>query len=212
MSDPYQINIDTFNDFAERYQQKYFELSQYNPTYDCFCENILVPNAQILELGCGPGNISNYLLKKRPDFKILATDAAPKMLALAQKNNPGLNTQLLDFRELNKLDTSYDGIVCGFGLPYLNKADAITFLNSCLQLLKPQGVLYLSTIEGDYKNSGEQTGTETGRSVFMFYHSESDLLQQMDSEKIKVLMLQRLPFPMPNGSVNTDLILIIKKV
>ncbi|MCU0360912.1 MAG: class I SAM-dependent methyltransferase [Bacteroidia bacterium] len=210
--DPNQTNINAFNDFAKHYFEKYFNLQQYNTSYDCFCESITTHGAALLELGCGPGNITRYLFNKRPDFRILASDAAPNMLALAKQNNPEAEFQELDFRKLKSLNRIFHGIVAGFCLPYLNEEDANIMLNDCFDMLHWGGVLYLSTIEGDYARSGIQTGATTGRSVYMYYYQQSQLMAYLANQSIKLLYKQRIPFPMPDGSVNTDLILILKKV
>jgi len=46
---------------------------------------LLNEQAKVLELACGPGNITKCLLSKRPDLEILATDIAPNILELAKK-------------------------------------------------------------------------------------------------------------------------------
>jgi trans-aconitate methyltransferase len=197
--DPYQISIDSFNDLAECYQEKYFHLQQYNASYDFFCEHIQKEQPGILELGCGPGNITKYMLTKRPDFKILATDAAPKMLELTKQNNPSLEVQVLDVRNIKSLNRNFDGIVVGFCLPYLNRKDAGELLENCYGLLEPGGILYLSTMEGEETLSGKQTNESTGRSVYMYYHTESSLMEEALKKKYEVLKTERLKFEMPGN-------------
>jgi len=51
-----------------------------NDTYDFICNSIDKPNAKLLEIGCGPGNITKYLIAKRPDFDIFGIDIAPNMI------------------------------------------------------------------------------------------------------------------------------------
>ncbi len=47
----------------------FMNLDLYNDSYDTFCDQVKIKNATILEIGCGPENITKYLLKKRLDFK-----------------------------------------------------------------------------------------------------------------------------------------------
>ncbi|MCK6692047.1 MAG: class I SAM-dependent methyltransferase, partial [Thermoanaerobaculia bacterium] len=56
--------VDIFDKHARLYQDKYMDTSMYHDTFDAFCDNITRQNAEILELACGPGNITAYLLKK----------------------------------------------------------------------------------------------------------------------------------------------------
>ena len=86
--DSYQITFQTWNKVATLYQDKFMNVDLYNDTYDRFCELVEKPNPAIFEIGCGPGNITKYLLAKRPDFQIDAIDVAPNMIELAKANNP----------------------------------------------------------------------------------------------------------------------------
>ena len=79
-------------------------LDIYNDTYDLFCDKIEKINPQVLEIGCGPGNITRYILSKRPDLKIYGIDIAPNMIKLAKENNPTANTKYIVNRALRSLD------------------------------------------------------------------------------------------------------------
>src|SRR5688572_9150377 len=98
-----------FDKLADVYQEKFMDTGLYHDTFDLFCNHILRLNAEILEVACGPGNITKYLLQKRPDFKLLGTDLAPKMLQLAKVNNPGAQFDIMDCRDLASLKKQYDG-------------------------------------------------------------------------------------------------------
>ena len=80
--------IEVFDKCATIYQDKFMDLKLYHDSFNVFCSHIKKANPDILDVACGPGNITHYLLKKRPDFKILGIDLSPNMIALAQKNNP----------------------------------------------------------------------------------------------------------------------------
>src|SRR5690606_38021251 len=99
--DRYQITFQTWDKVAEVYQDIFMDMALYNNTYDAFCSLIRNPNPRIFEIGCGPGNITRYLLSKRPDFKIEAIDIAPKMIKLAKTNNPQATFRVMDCREID---------------------------------------------------------------------------------------------------------------
>ena len=86
--DNYQETFETWNKLASLYQDKFMDLELYNESYDAFCNSIAKENANILEIGCGPGNITKYLLLKRPNYQIYGIDVAPNMIELARQNNP----------------------------------------------------------------------------------------------------------------------------
>ncbi len=99
MSNKYDITHNTWNKLGDLYQEHFMDLDIYNSSYDSFCQ-ILPEGAEVLELGCGPGNITRYLTKLRPDLQITATDVAPNMVALAEKNVPSAKYEVLDVRRL----------------------------------------------------------------------------------------------------------------
>lgn len=88
MVDIYNETFETWNKVAQLYQDKFMDLNLYNTTYDYVCNAIIKNKAKILEVGCGPGNITKYLLSKRPDFDILGIDILPNMIELAKKIIP----------------------------------------------------------------------------------------------------------------------------
>ncbi len=83
--DRYQETFETWNKVAKLYEDVFMHLDLYNDTYDIFCELITKENAHVLEIGCGPGNITRYLLEKKPDLLINGIDISPNMISLAEK-------------------------------------------------------------------------------------------------------------------------------
>jgi hypothetical protein len=71
------------------------------------------------------------------------------MIELAKVNNPAAEFMVMDLRDISQLNKKYNGIICGFGLPYLSESEAKSFINECYNLLLENGVLYLSFVEGD---------------------------------------------------------------
>ncbi|MCL9804395.1 class I SAM-dependent methyltransferase [Flavobacterium amniphilum] len=202
--------VEAFNKNANQYQDRFMAFDLYNDTFDLFWGSIKKQNAEVLELACGPGNITKYLLQKRPDFQVLGTDLAPNMIELAQKNNPSADFQLLDCRDFVKLGRTFDGIMCGFGLPYISKEDAVQLITDSAACLNPGGVLYLSTMEDDYSKSGLKKGSN-GDEVFMHYHQADYLTAALEENGFELITLDRKDFPEQNGTITTDLILIARK-
>lgn len=191
-----------FDKLAKLYQDKFMDVSLYHDSFDIFCKNIETQNAEILELACGPGNVTKYLLERRPDFKILATDLAPSMLELAKINNPTAEVQLLDCRDIDKLDKKYDAIMCAFCLPYLSKKQAIQLIADAANRLNSKGLIFISTMEDDYKTSGLRTGS-TGDSIYMHYHEAKYLTKALEKNGFTILDMRRKEY-----ELTTDLVII----
>lgn len=170
MDNRYKETFETWNKVASLYQDKFMGLDIYNDTYDFICSSLNKTNSNILEIGCGPGNIIKYLLSKRPGFEIFGIDIAPNMIEFAKENNPKARFAIMDSREISNIKTKYDCIICGFCLPYLSHTDSEKLIFDANNLLNDNGLIYISFIEGDPNKSGFQVGSSGDRSYF-YYHN-----------------------------------------
>lgn len=203
--------IQTWDKLAQKYHDKFMDVVIYNDSYDLFCNAIAKENASILEIGCGPGNITKYLLGKYPNYKILASDVAPSMIELGKVNNPSAEFTLLDARSINKIDRKFDAIMCGFCMPYLSKEESIQMIMDSWSLLNNGGIFYFSTIENDYDKSESQTSGDGQYTMHVYYH-QADYLQKAISEcGFETLHLLRISYPKPKDVVDTHMIFIVRK-
>jgi 2-polyprenyl-3-methyl-5-hydroxy-6-metoxy-1,4-benzoquinol methylase len=199
-----------FNKLANLYESKFMDVSLYADSLEVFCGNMPLENVKVLEMACGPGNITQFLLSKRPDLDILGTDLAPNMVDLAKKNNPTARFEVMDVRDISTIKEKYNGIICGFGLPYLSKKDAILFIQNAAKCLKTNGLLYISTMEGDYNSSKSEKGS-TGDEIFMHYHELDYLNTAMTESGLNMILTERKQYAKAEKIV-TDLILIAQKL
>jgi predicted TPR repeat methyltransferase len=209
-SDKTSVAVRIFDKLADLYQQRFMDVSLYHDTLDTFCRLVTQQNAGILELACGPGNVTCYLLRQRPDFRILGTDLSPKMLELARINNPEASFQMLDLRELSHVAERYDGIVCAFGLPYLSKEDTLKLIRDAEALLTENGLLYLSTMEDHYSKSGLRKSS-SGDEMYLHYHEADYLVEALMENGFEVMDLQRKSYEEKDGTPTIDLVLIARK-
>jgi trans-aconitate methyltransferase len=208
--DKTKIAVDIFNKLASSYQNKFMDVSMYHNSFDIFCDSIQKQSPDVLELACGPGNITQYLLKKRPDLNILGTDLAPNMIELAKLNNPNAMFEIMDSRAITKLNKTYDALMCGFILPYLSQEETIQLIRDSAKVLNANGVIYLSTMEDDYNKSGFRKGS-TGDEIYMHYHQAAFLTNTLLANNFRIIDLHRKVYPGPNDEEVVDLILIANK-
>lgn len=104
------------------------------------------PNPQtILELACGTGSLS-YALRKIDDYKILATDKSPQMIAKARnknnKQNNAIKFQIMDFLDIT-VDRTFDVVVSIFdSINYLQSTEEVLkFLSQTKKVLSPNSLL-----------------------------------------------------------------------
>ena len=204
--------IHIFDKYASKYLEKYKDLNQLSETIDFFIQSIGSEEATILELACGPGIITKYLILKKPQSDILAVDFSKKMIEMARKYCPEAEYKLMDCRELNKIKGTYDAIICGFLLPYLDKEETTTLISDIADLLKPQGVMYLSAIEGSYSSSGFSKSSDGGDdTLFMYYHQEDYLREYLIRNNFSILKMQRLNSNNPTEVPTRDLVIVSRK-
>lgn len=208
--DPNRINSKSWNAVAGAYDRFVKDIRIYDRTYDFICHEVSKPSARLLEIGCGPGNVTQYLLSKRPDFKIEAIDIAPDMISLAKENNPSATFSVMDCRDIDRLPPGFDAVICGFTLPYLSKEDASKLIGHCAELLNPGGLFYFSTIDGDYEKSGYESGS-TGDRMFVYYYRETFLRQELEKAGFTQIRLETAVFQRKNGLKETHLIFFARK-
>jgi 2-polyprenyl-3-methyl-5-hydroxy-6-metoxy-1,4-benzoquinol methylase len=208
--DRYKETFETWNKVALLYQDRFMYLDLYNDTYDYICNSVANQKAKLLEIGCGPGNITKYLLSQRPDFAIFGIDIAPNMIELAKKNNPTASFAIMDSRQIDQIKTKYDGIICGFCLPYLSQTDSQKFITDCYNLLHEEGLIYISFVEGHPANSGFKVAS-TGDKTFFYYYNLDDLTSELSKNHFEQLKIYTVDFQRNETEFEIHRIIIAKK-
>lgn len=94
--------------------------------------------AQVIDLGCGPGNSTALLAARFPGADIVGIDSAPDMLAQARRDLPGLQFVAADLRDFHAA-TPPDLIFANAVLQWL--PDHATLLPRLVRQLRPGGCL-----------------------------------------------------------------------
>ncbi|MBL7725139.1 MAG: class I SAM-dependent methyltransferase [Chitinophagaceae bacterium] len=207
--DKYKETFATWNNIASIYQDKFMKMDLYDETYDQICNSIDKPKAKLLEIGCGPGNITKYLLSKRPDFDIFGIDIAPNMIELAKLNNPTAQFAVMDCRQIKNLDKKFDGIIGGFCLPYLSQTECDELISASYDLLNDNGLIYLSLIEGDPGKSDFKVGS--GGRVYFYYHKLDHIKSQLNSFKFGEIKKFKVKYKISETEFDIHTILTAKK-
>lgn len=209
LMDKYKETYQTWNNIAALYQDKFMDLDIYNDTYDYICNAIKNPKSKLLEIGCGPGNITKYLLTKRPDFEIFGIDIAPNMIELAKQNNPTAKFEVMDSRAISTLEEKFDGIVVGFCLPYLSPKDTTELIANAYNLLHEKGLLYLSFVEGEPEKSEFKVGS--GGRVFFYYHDLENVKTQLSNSKFNEITVFKVPYKISETEFDIHTVVTAKK-
>ena len=199
--------INVFDSCAKEYQNNYMDISQYRWTIDLFCDAIKGERPNILELACGPGNITSYLREAHYKYSILGTDISSNMLTLARKNVPSVSFAELDCRNISNISGPFNGIICGFGLPYLSKDEVIQLFQDSFELLETEGILYISTIKGKYEDSKMTKSSDGKHKMFLHFYEKEFLNEAL--ENAGYFVLKTIEKSKEDG--DDDLIVIAKK-
>ncbi|NMM48558.1 class I SAM-dependent DNA methyltransferase [Marinigracilibium pacificum] len=180
--------VSIFNKKADQYFEKFMDQNEYLEEIKKFLETLPSKNPKVLDVACGPGNLSKLILDQNPRIELIGIDLSENMISLAKKNNPDSIFKIMDIRNLNKIKEVFDGIVCGFGIPYLDRNETELFINNCYKKLKANGILYLSYIEGDPKNSGYFKGSDgSDDDMFINYHEFNFISKLLKENNFKLI-------------------------
>lgn len=200
-----------FDKYADAYAEKYMSVSLYADSLNFFVEKLEGQRSQVLDVGCGPGNITRYLLDLKPDLHIMGIDISENMLSIARKNNPEASFKLLDGRKISELDRKFDGIVAGFCLPYLSITELKEFVKHSQGKLKIGGFLYLSLMEDDYEKSGNiGSSSNPNEQLPTYFYQEKDLISLLNTVKLKIIYTERIE-NCNNNEGRKDLVIIAEK-
>lgn len=208
--EPGPSSAESFHRLADLYREKFMDLTLYDDSYRTFCDLLPRPKASVLDAACGPGNVARFLARYRPDLAVLGIDLAPRMIELARAAVPGARFLVHDARQIRDLGEGFDGVLCAFGLPYLATDSARQFIADAGELLRPGGVLYLSTMLGTPSTS-EIHRHSSGEEFHVTYHSEADLVETLGRHGFRVAHRVHMASPSQASHVTTDLIVIAIK-
>lgn len=209
----FDISIQKFDQFASEYATRFKNIDAYAKHFEKFCALTPLQNPDILELACGPGNVTKYLKQKFHSPKIIAIDLAPAMIQIARENVEDVDFRIMDVRNILTLDRQFDCIMCSFCLPFLSTNDSFKLIADCSKKLSKDGVLYISTMEGDESKAGFESTSFSGDSkVYFNYHKKTALQNSLLQNGFVIEYTIEQDYIEQDGRITNDLIFIAKKV
>lgn len=210
MKSSHKDSSEIWSQVANLYEEKFLNLNIYNETYDLFCDEIKISAPSILDIGCGPGNISKYISNKIKDADIFGIDYSEKMIELAKRNVPKARFEVVDCREIKQINKKFDAVISGFFLPYLNLKEANELFSNVHHLLKNSGVAYFSFVEGSPENSDYQTSS-SGQNLFFNFHLLDDLQQKIEKVGFRDSQILKINYEKNETETEIHTIIITKK-
>ncbi len=206
--DQNEVVSHVFNKWAENYQERFMDVTLYAACLDLLCEKLSKKNAWVLDVACGPGNVSKYLLEKRPDLKITGIDLAENMIGLARKNNPGAEFRVMDCRDISRLEGKFDAVVLAFCLPYLSREESRQLIADAAKILNPGGFIYISTMEDFYSESGIRKSSDGKDELYQYFYEAETLKKIFEELGFSLVYTDRKRYPGRDGKEIVDLLLL----
>lgn len=204
------VSVATFDRLANHYAEKYFHLDIYDPYLERFIKRIESQGASVLDVACGPGNVSAYFAKARPDLKLVGIDLAEGMVKQARLRVPSAEFLVRDCRQISELGHQFEASAFAFGLSYLTDDDANLFFNSLNATLTDSAILYLSTITGDPSWTGIESSS-SGDRVYITYRNVGDVVSMVERAGYRVEFMEVIASPANAPKSTQDLILIAQR-
>jgi ubiquinone/menaquinone biosynthesis C-methylase UbiE len=202
--------VQTFNKHAHRYAEKYFDLRD----YDKFYERLLASIAQagsFIDVACGPGNVSAFVKRNRPDIEVLGVDLAPNMIAEARTRVPGAIFEVCDCTKLESLGRTFDAAAFAFGLSYLTDNAAAQCLSSLHAILKDGSPLLLSTITSQEASEKVETSS-SGDSMLVSYRTPEQVQAMVEKHGFRTTFITLIDSPSNATKVTLDALLIATRI
>jgi 2-polyprenyl-3-methyl-5-hydroxy-6-metoxy-1,4-benzoquinol methylase len=134
----------TYNKIADSWHVDHQGDNWWQAGTDTFA-GYLKPGQSVLDVGCGGGTKSRYLIDK--GLKVTGVDFAENLLNIAKKEVPEATFKVMDINDLDKLEGSFDGIFMQAVLLHIPKKDAAGILRKAVQKLNSGGYLYIAVKE-----------------------------------------------------------------
>jgi len=114
--DKNKVAVDTYNKISKIYASKYFNDLADSSYIDDFLKT-LKRGSKVLDVGCGPGTFTKYILGK--GFNAEGVDLSDEMIDIARNKVPNAAFGKMDMRNLKYGDNIFDGLLVAYSLIHM---------------------------------------------------------------------------------------------
>lgn len=148
---------ETYNKIAKDWHNDHNGDDWWHEGTDVFAA-LLPKGAHVLDVGCGAGHKTKYLLDK--GLKVTGVDFSESLLAIAKEEAPDAVYIVSDMRDLSQIEEQVDAVFSQASLLHIPKNEAPGVIAHWNEKVKPGGHIYI-TVKGVKEGfPEEQTITE----------------------------------------------------
>lgn len=168
--------IDAYNKNAKIFSHKFKNLTDLKRRYEFHKFMDLLQGKDILDLGCGSGDHSEYFAKN--GLNVTCIDLSKEMIKLCKEKK--LNALIMDIESLKFNPESFDGIWAVTSLLHIPKAKIPLVINNLHRILKNEGILYVCVKEGE--GEGLIKSEEYDSQRFFSFWKKEELLNMFNKK------------------------------
>lgn len=133
--------------WATKYNKLWVQKYSLTPTREYILKVLDISKPlKILDLGCGPGELIQELLRRNSDLDITGLDYSKGMLKESERKNPKAKHIHMDVANLHSLKEKFDVIISTHSIPYWKEPEKV--MKDLSHLLEDDGVIYLGFASG----------------------------------------------------------------
>ena len=203
------ITIKAYNKNAGKYEDKFMDFKTYKEKIQIFSDKYIYKYSEILDIGCGPGNNAKLIYEADKTVEITGIDLSPEMVEIAKKNAPDSDFEVQDIRNI-ALDKQYDAIIASFCIVHLSDDETHELIKTISKILKKNGTLYLSFMEG--KEAGLETTSFSEDELFFNYYERSKMRKLLSDNLILTVEMSSEGYEETDGSSTEDVFFYARKI
>ena len=144
--------------------------------------SLVRPGGTVGDVGCGTGRLAPHLAAF--GLTVRGVDLSPEMVRVARRDQPGLDVQLADLRDLPCGDGELDGAVAWYSLMYLPPEDRAGAFAELARVLRPGAPLAMAWKQGD--DAPRRGGSSFDVGFDIWWHSRAEVAARLAAAGFEV--------------------------
>lgn len=200
MKDKMDITVENYDsivkEYTEYYESKGTKELQFQREIDFITSNIK-EGSNILDVGTAIGTYPKFLTEQcNKKFNVIGIDASKNMIEVAKKKAPEAEFHIMDVRNLNFKENTFDSIICFALVHHIDDKTCIELLDKFDNILKKNGLIAINThelMENQQKESMEIEPLAPERSSYFNRYTKEFFIDYFNKKNYEVLKIYDNP-------------------